>query len=91
MGRSSSTHRGPSYNSYLINDEKLVLIDTVWTPYHEGFVEELDQKFGIDKINLIVINHCEVDHAGSLSYLLEKKPDIPVYCTKKGSEMIKKH
>ncbi|SHF53237.1 Flavorubredoxin [Desulforamulus putei DSM 12395] len=90
-GDEYSTHRGSTYNSYLIKDEKLALVDTVWTPYHEGFVEDLDRLFGLDKIDLIVINHCEVDHAGSLLYLMEKIPDTPIYCTKKGAEMIKKH
>lgn len=90
-GDEYSTHRGSTYNSYLITDEKLALVDTVWTPYHEGFVEELDKKFGLEKVDLIVINHCEVDHAGSLLYLMEKIPDTPIYCTKKGAEMMKKH
>lgn len=90
-GDEYSTHRGSSYNSYLIQDQKLALVDTVWTPYHEGFVEELDAKFGLDKVDLIVINHCEVDHAGSLLYLMEKIPNTPIYCTKKGAEMMKKH
>lgn len=89
-GEEYSTHKGSSYNSYLIKDEKLALIDTVWTPFHEEFVDDLDKKVGIDKIDLIVINHCEVDHAGSLAHLLEKRPNIPIYCTKKGSEMMRK-
>ncbi|SHK94516.1 anaerobic nitric oxide reductase flavorubredoxin [Desulforamulus aeronauticus] len=90
-GDEYSTHRGSSYNSYMIADEKIALVDTVWTPYHEGFVEEIDKMFGLDKIDLIVVNHCEVDHAGSLLYLMEKIPNTPIYCTKKGAEMMKKH
>lgn len=90
-GEEYSTHRGSTYNSYLIKDEKIALVDTVWTPFHEEFVQELDYKFGLNNISLIVINHCEQDHAGSLEYLMEKIPDTPIYCTKKGVEMIKKH
>ena len=90
-GDEYSTHRGSTYNSYMITDEKIALVDTVWTPYHEGFVEDIDKMFGLNKIDLIVINHCEVDHAGSLLYLMDKIPNTPIYCTKKGAEMMKKH
>ncbi|MBN2252471.1 MAG: anaerobic nitric oxide reductase flavorubredoxin, partial [Kosmotogaceae bacterium] len=38
-GEDYSTHRGSSYNSYLIRDEKTALIDTVWAPFAEEFVE----------------------------------------------------
>lgn len=90
-GHELSTHRGSSYNSYLIRDEKTVLVDTVWNPFHQEFVSNLDKEVGIENIDLIVINHNEPDHAGCLGYIMERKPDIPIYCTKSGAEIIKKH
>ena len=90
-GEEYTTHRGSSYNSYLIKDKQIALVDTVWTPFHEGFVDELDQEFGLKNIGLIVINHTEQDHAGSLKYLMGKIPETPIYCTKNGATMIKKH
>ncbi|MFZ5643771.1 MAG: anaerobic nitric oxide reductase flavorubredoxin [Bacillota bacterium] len=90
-GDELSTHRGSSYNSYLIKDKKVALVDTVWTPFHEGFVKDLEQEIGLKNIGLIVVNHTEQDHAGSLSYLMEKIPDTPIFCTKNGAMMIKKH
>ena len=90
-GEEYSTHRGSTYNSYLVKDKKIALVDTVWTPFHEGFVEDLEQEIGLQNISLIVINHTEQDHAGSLAYLMEKIPDTPIYCTKNGAMMIKKH
>ncbi|MTI79416.1 MAG: anaerobic nitric oxide reductase flavorubredoxin [Firmicutes bacterium] len=90
-GEEYTTHRGSSYNSYLIKDEKIALVDTVWTPYYKSFIEELDNNIGLDNIDLIVVNHTEQDHAGSLEYLMEKIPDVPIYCTEKGAEMIKGH
>lgn len=92
-GRELSTHRGSSYNSYLIKDKKTVLVDTVWEPYKEEFVRKLDQEVGLDNIDMIVINHCEPDHGGSLGLLLDRLPskDIPIYCTKNGADIIKKH
>ena len=42
-GDELSTHRGSSYNSYLVRDQKTVLIDTVWKPYDREFVSRLAQ------------------------------------------------
>jgi len=92
-GHELSTHRGSSYNSYLIKDKKTVLVDTVWDPYKEEFVKKLDQEVGLAKTDMIVINHCEPDHSGSLGLLLDRLPNagIPIYCSKNGAEIIRKH
>lgn len=92
-GHELSTHRGSSYNSYIVKDEKTVLIDTVWYPYKEEFVKNLERDVGLANIDMIVINHCEPDHGGSLGYLIDNLPDknIPIYCSKNGADIIKKH
>lgn len=90
-GEELSTHRGSTYNSYLIKDKKIALVDTVWTPFHEIHLEKLESEIGLKNISLIVVNHCEQDHGGGLPYLLEKIPGTPVYCTKNGAMMMKKH
>lgn len=90
-GHELSTHRGSSYNSYIIKDEKTVLVDTVWGPYKEEFVEKLERDVGLKNIDYIVINHCEPDHSGSLAYLMSKIPNTPIYCSKLGEETIKRH
>jgi flavorubredoxin len=46
-GHELSTHRGSTHNSYLIRDEKTVLVDTVWEPFAEQLIEEHLQKCGI--------------------------------------------
>lgn len=90
-GHELSTHRGSTYNSYLIRDSKTVLVDTVWDPYQEEFIRKLDKEVGVKNIDMIVINHIEPDHGGSLGYLMSLIPDTPIYCTKNGAEIIKKH
>lgn len=90
-GHELSTHRGSTYNSYIIKDEKTVLVDTVWDPYKEEFVERLEKEVGINNIDYIVINHIEPDHGGSLGYLMSKIPNTPIYCTKNGADVIKSH
>lgn len=90
-GHELSTHRGSSYNSYLIKDKKTVLVDTVWDPYKEQFVSDLEKAVGLSNIDAIVINHIEPDHGGSLGLLMDKIPNTPIYCTKSGAEIIKKY
>ena len=90
-GDELSTHRGSSYNSYLIRDEKTVLIDTVWKPYDEEFVSRLKQEIDLKTIDYIVMNHNEIDHSGALPELLREIPDVPIYCTKKGEAIIRGH
>ncbi|MCX7708255.1 MAG: flavodoxin domain-containing protein [Clostridia bacterium] len=90
-GHELSTHRGSTYNSYLIKDEKTVLVDTVWDPYKEEFAERLEKEVGLQNIDMIVINHIEPDHGGSLGYIMSKIPNTPIYCTKNGADIIKRH
>ncbi len=90
-GDELSTDRGSSYNSYLIQDEKTVLIDTVWQPYDREFVARLSEVIDITKIDYIVMNHNEIDHSGALPELMRLIPDTPIYCTKKGEAILRGH
>ncbi len=90
-GEEYSTHRGTTYNSYLVRDKKTVLIDTVWSPFAPEFVEDLDREIGLDKIDAVVANHAEVDHSGALAELMSRIPDKPVYCTANGVKSLKGH
>ncbi len=83
-GDEYSTHRGSSYNSYLIQEEKTALIDTVWKPFAKEYVENLSQQIDLEKIDYIIANHAENDHSGALPLLMQHIPDVPIYCTKNG-------
>jgi anaerobic nitric oxide reductase flavorubredoxin len=87
-GSDYSTHRGSSYNAYLIQEEKNVLVDTVWLPYADEFVDNLGKIIDLQKIDYIVINHGEVDHSGALCALMEKIPNTPIYCTAKAVDSL---
>ena len=80
-GADYSINNGSSQNAYLIQEEKTVLIDTVWKPHSTEFVDNLESEIDLKKIDFIVMNHGEVDHSGSLPALLEKIPGTPIYCT----------
>ncbi len=88
-GDELSTHFGSSYNAYLIRDAKNVLIDTVWTPYDHEFVAHLAEAIDLHDIDYIVMNHNENDHSGALPALMKLIPDTPIYCTKKGEQILR--
>jgi len=89
-GEELSTHRGTSYNSYLVRgDEKTVLIDTVWGPFAGEFVENLKKEIDLAEIDCIIANHGETDHSGALPELMREIPDTPVYCSKAGEKSLK--
>jgi len=90
-GNEYSTNRGSTYNSYLIREEKNVLIDTVWMPFSKEFVENLSKEIDLEKIDYVIANHAEIDHSGSLPELMERIPDTPIYCTANGVKSLKGH
>jgi len=90
-GHELSTHRGSTYNSYIIKDEKTVLVDTVWFPHTTAYIDRIEKDVGIDNIDFIIINHNEPDHGGALKAIMEKRPEIPIYCSANGKKIIKAH
>jgi flavorubredoxin len=90
-GDEYSTHRGSTYNSYLIKEEKVALIDTVWLPYTKEFIANLEKEIDLDKIDYIVANHAESDHSGALGELMKRLPGKPIYCTRAATMSLKGH
>jgi anaerobic nitric oxide reductase flavorubredoxin len=88
-GYEYTTHNGSTYNSYLIQEEKTVLIDTVWAPFDEEFVENLASEIDLGTIDYIIANHGEVDHSGALPALMKRIPDKPIYCTANAVKSLK--
>jgi flavorubredoxin len=88
-GHEYSTHRGSTYNSYLVKEEKVALIDTVWMPFSKEFVENLSKEIDLDKIDYVIANHAEIDHSGALPEVMERIPETPIYCTANGVKSLK--
>ena len=80
-GDEFSVDSGSSQNSYILEEEKTVLFDTVWTPHRDWFLQNLKKEIDLNKIDYIVMNHGEQDHSGTLPSLMEEIPDTPIYCT----------
>ena len=90
-GYEYSTNRGSTYNSYLIQEEKNVLIDTVFVPFAKEYVANLASVIELKKIDYIIVNHAEPDHSGALPELLSLIPDTPIYCTENAVKSLKGH
>ncbi|MDD1725750.1 MAG: anaerobic nitric oxide reductase flavorubredoxin [Euryarchaeota archaeon] len=90
-GQEYSTHRGSSYNSYLVRETKTALIDTVWGPFSGEFVENLKKEITLDEIDFVIANHAESDHSGALPELMRHVPDVPIYCTSKAIDSLTGH
>lgn len=81
---------GVSYNSYLINDQKVALIDTVAEGNSEQYLRKIKDILGKNKtIDYLVVNHMEPDHAGLLKMIFETFPQIKIVGNQKTFSMIK--
>lgn len=80
---------GVAYNSYLIRDEKNVLVDTVDVCYADVFLHHLDQALEGEQLDYLVVNHMEADHAGSIALLKNKYPDVVIVGNKRTMPMLK--
>lgn len=69
---------GVSYNSYLVADEKIALIDTVEGGFEEEFLQNIRESIGQRQIDYLVVNHMEPDHSSLISYMLSVYPEMKV-------------
>ena len=79
---------GVSYNSYLIDDEKVCLIDTVEVDFFTQFLENIHEVIGDRPIDYLVVNHMEPDHSGSIALIRKYYPGIQVIGNKKTFGML---
>lgn len=90
-GPAYSTHRGTTYNSYLIKDEKVSLVDTVYHPFTETLIDNIRSVVDFKQIDYIVVNHIEKDHSGAFPEIVKLAPQAKVIATKRGAEGLKQH
>ena len=84
-----SVPNGVSYNSYLLVDDMTILFDTVDYSISRQFFENIAHVLNGRKLNFVIVQHMEPDHAATLEQLVEKYPEVTVVCNKKTADMIK--
>ena len=83
------TKKGTTYNSYVINDEKVAVVDTVKTGFYDEFKNNLKEVIGNKKVDYVIVQHTELDHSGSLIRLIEDYPEIKVVASKAALNYLK--
>ena len=79
---------GVSYNSYLIVDEKTVLVDTVDVCYSDIFLKKIADALDGRSLDYLIVNHMEPDHAGSIRLLRQQYPDVQIIGNKQTFGML---
>ena len=79
---------GVSYNSYLVVDEKVALIDTVEAGFEEEFLTNIYEAIGDREIDYLVVNHMEPDHSSLVGYMLNKYPGLRIVANAKTVPML---
>ncbi len=80
---------GVSYNSYLLKDEKTVLLDTVDHSVCLQFMENLAHALNGRRLDYLVVNHMEPDHAATISEVVLRYPEVKIVGNAKTLSMIK--
>lgn len=86
-----STHRGSSYNAYLVKGKKTVLIDTIKRPYFEYFLANIKEVCNPEEIDYFITNHVEPDHSGSFPLILKHLPNAELIASERGVEALRDH
>ena len=74
---------GVSYNSYIIADEKIALVDTVEADFFTQYLDNIRSVIGDRPIDYIIVNHMEPDHSGSLTLIKKYYPNAKIVGNKK--------
>ena len=80
---------GVSYNSYLVVDEKVALIDTVESGFEDEFLANIHEAIGERPVDYMVVNHMEPDHSSLVGYMLQTYPQLKIVANAKTVPMLK--
>lgn len=80
---------GVSYNSYIVADQKVALIDTVEGGFEDEFLANIREAIGDRPVDYLVVNHMEPDHSSLTAYMLQRYPDMMIVANAKTVPMLK--
>jgi flavorubredoxin len=81
--------KGVTYNSYLINDDKVAILDTVKFNKTDQYLAKIKEIIGDRKVDYLIINHMEPDHSGSIRAVVSEYPDCKIVGNKKTHDFIR--
>lgn len=87
-GHTYHTHRGTSYNAYLIIDDHIALVDTVMQGFEDDMFRRIAEVVDPTGIDYLVANHGELDHSGAIPAVLARAPKAQLVCSKKAVETL---
>lgn len=90
-GHTYSANRGTTYNAYLIVDDKIALVDTVYGPFAGELIEKIRSIVPPEKIDYVIANHAETDHSGAMPALMKLCHKAKVFGTAKCKEGLYRH
>ncbi len=79
---------GVSYNSYLVVDEKIALVDTAAAAFGEQFLANIREEIGDRQVDYLIVNHMEPDHSALMSLVRKEYPGIQIVTNAKAVPMI---
>jgi len=85
------TQRGTTYNSYLIMDKKITLVDTVKHYLFDEMITRIKEIVDPKKIDYLISNHVEMDHSGSLPMIMEQYPNIKIITSTRGEKGLQRY
>ncbi|HEX5679637.1 MAG TPA: FprA family A-type flavoprotein [Desulfobacterales bacterium] len=87
-----STDLGTTYNAFLVVDETIALIDSVKKEFADQLIDNISRIVDLRKIDVVISNHTELDHSGSLARIMHRVgEDKPLYCSKMGAKNLARH
>ena len=85
------TPNGSTYNSYIILDDKVAIIDAVKAPFAKKLLRNISKYTSFDKIDYLVVNHAEPDHSGGVPAVMAACPNITLVCNAKCRTALQRH
>jgi glyoxylase-like metal-dependent hydrolase (beta-lactamase superfamily II) len=90
-GHTYHTHRGTTYNAYLIVDDKIALVDTVMPEFEDEMFRHIAEVVDPARIDYLIANHGELDHSGAIPAVLARAPQATLVHSKRGEDSFGKY
>ncbi len=90
-GHTYHTHRGTSYNAYLIVDERIALVDTVMQGFEEDMLRRIAEIVDPSRIDYLIVNHGEPDHSGALPAVMARAPQAVLVHSRRATETLARY